>query len=44
LFKANVAVNGIKGEKTPTDLARLHDVHAHQIVDWKKQLLERVTR
>lgn len=37
-FKAKMAVDAIKGEKT---LDELHDVHPDQIVDWKNQLLER---
>ena len=41
LFKAKVAVDAIKGEKTLAELAKLHDVHPNQIVDWKNQLLER---
>ena len=40
-FKAKVAVDAIKGEKTLAELAKVHDVHANQIVDWKNQLLER---
>lgn len=41
LFKAKVAIDAIKGEKTLAELAKLHDVHANQIVDWKNQLLSR---
>jgi len=41
LFKAKVALDAIKGEKTLAELAKLHDVHPNQIVDWKNQLLER---
>ena len=41
LFKAKVAVDAIKGDKTLAELAKPHDVHANQIVDWKNQLLER---
>jgi transposase-like protein len=41
IFKAKVAIDAIKGEKTLAELAKLHDVHANQIVDWKSQLLER---
>ena len=41
LFKAKVAVDAIKGDKTLAELAKLHDVHPNQIVDWKNQLLER---
>ena len=40
-FKAKVAVDAIKGEKTLAELAKLHDVHPNQINDWKSQLLER---
>ena len=41
LFKAKVAIDAIKGEKTLAELGKLHDVHANQIVDWKTQLLDR---
>ena len=41
LFKAKVAIDAIKGEKTLAELTKLHDVHANQIVDWKNQLLGR---
>jgi transposase-like protein len=41
IFKAKVAVDAIKGEKTLAELAKLHDVHPNQINDWKNQLLER---
>ena len=40
-FKAKVAVDAIRGEKTLAELAKLHDVHLNQITDWKSQLLER---
>ena len=43
LFKAKVAVDAIKGERTLAELSKLHDVHANQIVDWKNQLLERAS-
>ena len=39
-FKAKVALAAIKGEKTLAELAKLHDVHAAQIVAWKAQLQE----
>ena len=32
-FKAKVAVDAIRGERTLSELAKLHDVHANQIVD-----------
>lgn len=40
IFKARVALAAIKGDKTLAELAKLHDVHSNQIVDWKTQLLE----
>jgi len=40
-FKAKVAVDAIRGARTLAELAKLHDVHANQIVDWKNQLLTR---
>jgi transposase len=41
LFKAKVVIDAIKGERTLAELAKVHDVHANQIVDWKNQLLGR---
>ena len=41
VFKAKVALDAIKGEKTLAELAKVHDVHPNQINDWKNQLLER---
>ncbi len=41
IFKAKVALDAIKAERTLAELAKVHDVHPNQIVDWKNQLLER---
>ena len=40
-FKAKVALDAIRGEKTIVELCEKHDLHANQIADWKNQLLER---
>ncbi len=39
-FKAKVALEDLKGERTLAELAQKHDVHANQITQWKSQLLE----
>ena len=40
-FKAKVALDAIRGDKTLAELAKLHDVHPNQITDWKSQMIER---
>lgn len=39
-FKAKVALQALKGEKTIAQQAAHYDVHANQITSWKTQLLE----
>jgi putative transposase len=41
-FKAKVALEAVKGEKTLVELAGLYGVHPNQINKWKKRLLERL--
>jgi len=42
-FKAQVALVALKGDKTLAELSSQFDVHQNQIVEWKKQLLERAS-
>lgn len=39
-FKAKVALEAAKGEKTASQLASEFQVHPNQISQWKKQLME----
>ena len=41
-FKARVALEAIKGEKTAAEIARENDIAPAQICEWKKQLEERL--
>ncbi|MCP4408528.1 MAG: transposase [Gammaproteobacteria bacterium] len=38
-FKAKVALEAIKGQKTVNEIASEFGVHTSQINDWKRQLL-----
>jgi transposase-like protein len=39
-FKAKVAVEAIKGQKTGNEIAAKHGVHPNQITQWKKEAME----
>jgi transposase-like protein len=39
-FKAQVALEAIRGEKTIAEIAAHHEVHATQVTSWKNQVLE----
>ncbi|WP_425465764.1 transposase [Oceanispirochaeta crateris] len=41
-FKAKVALEAIRGEKSLQELAQLYGIHANQISLWKKHLLDGV--
>jgi transposase-like protein len=43
-FKAKVALEAVKGEKTLAQLSSEFGVHANQIHQWRKQLLEGLPR
>lgn len=39
-FKAKVALEAMKEEKTITEIATRFSIHPNQVTDWKKQALE----
>ena len=40
-FKAQVALEAIRGEKTIADIAAHHEVHPNQVTSWKNELLQK---
>ena len=41
-FKAKVAIEAIKGDKTIAELSSMYRVHTSQIMKWKKKVLEHI--
>jgi transposase-like protein len=39
-FKAQVALEAIRGERTIAEIAAHHEVHATQVTSWKNEVLE----
>lgn len=43
-FKAKVALEAIRGERTISDLATQHQLHPNQITQWKRQAIENLAK
>ncbi len=41
-FKAQVALEAIRGEKTIAEIAAHHEVHPTQVTSWKNEVLEKL--
>mgnify|MGYP001564415172 CR=1 FL=1 len=41
-FKARVALEALKGEKTIQQIAKEYEIHSVQVSDWKKAMTERM--
>jgi len=41
-FKAKVAIEAIKGEKTINEIASIYEVHPTQVAQWKKLAIEKL--
>jgi len=39
-FKARIALEAIRGDKTVAEIASHHEVHPNQVTTWKTQLLD----
>ncbi|MBZ0225554.1 MAG: transposase [Comamonas sp.] len=40
-FKIEVALNAVKGDKTPAEVAQKHDAHPSRVTKWRCQLQDR---
>jgi transposase-like protein len=43
-FKAKVALEALKEQKTMTELSGEYELHSNQIIDWKKSLKENASQ
>ena len=43
-FKARVALEAIKGDRTVSEIAAVHAVHPNQISRWRKQALDELPK
>lgn len=42
-FKAQVALEALKEEKTAAEIGSIYEVHPNMVSEWKRQLMERAT-
>jgi transposase len=42
-FKAKVAIEAIKGQRTVNEIASAYQIHPHQVTQWKKQALQQLS-
>jgi transposase-like protein len=42
-FKAKVAIEAIKGQRTVNEIASAFQIHPHQVTQWKKQALQQLS-
>ncbi len=43
-FKAKVALEAIRGDRTISELATKHQLHPNQITQWKRQAIENLAK
>ena len=43
-FKAKVALEAIEGQRTISELATKHQLHPNQIMQWKRQAIEKLAK
>ena len=43
-FKAKVALEAIRGERTISELATKHQLHPNQVTQWKRQAIENLAK
>ena len=43
-FKAKVALEAVRGERTMNEIAAAHELHPMQVQQWKRQLMEGSSR
>jgi transposase len=43
-FKAKVALEAIRGERTVSERAARHQLHPNQITQWKRQAIEKLAK